>query len=138
MVAAAIDGVVVVLVLLLGYGAVAVLLFLLDPRGFTAPDVGLLFSLAWAFGVLVVYETLAWWLTGRTYGDLVLGLRVVNFRGERLRLPGAFARALFTAFFPIGILWVAISRENRSVHDVVLRTSVVHDWQPRGPRHPHP
>ena len=131
-VASAIDGVVVLLVLLLGYGALAVALFLLDPRAFTFPDFGLLFSMTWAFGVLVVYLTLAWWLTGRTYGNLVMGLRVVSFRGTRQRLPGAFLRALFCAAFPVGILWVAVSRENRSVQDVVLRTSVVYDWQPSG------
>jgi uncharacterized RDD family membrane protein YckC len=135
--AAAIDGVVVVLLVLAGYAGIAVLLFLLDPRGFEFPDVGLLLSLASAFVVLVVYETLAWWLTGRTYGALVLGLRVVNHAGRRMRLSGAFVRALFTAVFPIGIVWVAVSRENRSVHDVVLRTSVIYDWQPTGGAH-HP
>lgn len=132
MVAAALDGVVVVVVLLVGYAAVAVFLFLLDPRGFSLPEVGLLFSMASAFVVLVVYQTLAWWLAGRTYGGLVMGLRVVGFRGRRLRLTGSFARSLFCAFLPIGILWVAVSRQNRSVQDMVLRTSVVYDWQPRG------
>ena len=28
----------------------------------------------------------------------------------------------------IGLVWCAISRENRSLQDIVLRTSVVHDW----------
>ena len=32
----------------------------------------------------------------------------------------------------IGLLWVALSRENRSVQDLVLRTSVVYDWQAKG------
>ena len=130
MVAASLDGLVVVLVLLMGYAALAVFLFLLDPRGFSFPDVGLLFSMASAFVVLVVYQTLAWRLAGRTYGGRVMGLRVVNFRGRRLRLAGSFARSLFSASFPIGILWVAVSREHRSVQDVVLRTSVVYDWKP--------
>jgi uncharacterized RDD family membrane protein YckC len=132
MVAACIDGMVVAILLLIGYGAVTVTLFLLDPRAFSFPDVSLLFSLTWAFGVLVVYQTAAWWLAGRTYGGLVMGLRVVNFRGRRLRLSGAFLRSVFCAAFPIGILWVAVSRENRSLQDAVLRTSVVYDWQPRG------
>jgi uncharacterized RDD family membrane protein YckC len=137
MVAAGIDGIVVVLVLLGAYAGVAVFLFLLDPRGFTAPDLGLLFSMTCAFVVLVVYETLGWWLTGRTYGGRVTGLLVVSAGGARLRLPAAFVRALFTAGFPIGLLWVAVSRENRSVQDVVLRTSVIYDWQHGvGPRHP--
>lgn len=138
MVAASIDGVVVILFLLVGYAAVAVFLFLLDPRGFSFPDVGLLFSMASAFIVLVVYQTLAWWLTGRTYGGLVMGLRVVSFTGRRLRLAGSLARAILSVCFPIGILWVAVSRENRSVQDVVLRTSVIYDWQPKdGPNHTH-
>lgn len=136
MVAAALDGVVVVVVLLMGYAGLAVFLFLVDPRGFSFPDVGLLFSMASAFVVLVVYQTLAWRFAGRTYGDLVMGLRVVNHRGHRLGWAGSFLRALFCVGFPIGIVWVAVSRENRSVQDVVLRTSVVYDWQPNGgPRH---
>ena len=132
MVAAALDGVVVVLFLLMGYAAVAVFIFLVDPRGFSFPDVGLLFSMASMFVVLVIYQTLAWRLTGRTYGGRVMGLRVVNFRGRRLRWSGSFVRALFSVGFPIGILWVALSRENRSLQDVLLRTSVVYDWQPNG------
>ena len=129
--AAGIDGDVVALVLLAGYAAVTVFLFLLDPRGFRFPEVGLLFSMASAFTVLVIYQTLAWRLTGRTYGGAVMGLRVVNHRGNRLRLAGAFLRSVFCALVPIGILWVAVSREHRSLQDVVLRTSVVYDWQPR-------
>jgi uncharacterized RDD family membrane protein YckC len=132
MAAAALDGVVVALLLLIGYGAVVVFLFLVDPRGFSFPGVGLAFSLTTAFAVLVVYQTLAWWLTGRTYGDLVMGLRVVGFRGRPLRLAGSLVRAVFCAFFPIGLLWAALSRENRSVQDIVLRTSVIYDWQAKG------
>ena len=134
MVAAAIDGVVVILVLLTGYAALAVFLFLLDPRQFSFPDMGLLFSLASAFCVLVAYQSLAWRLAGRTYGALVMGLRVVNFRGRRLTFAGSLLRAVFTAGFPIGILWVVVSRENRALWDTVLRTSVVYDWQPRATR----
>jgi uncharacterized RDD family membrane protein YckC len=61
-----------------------------------------------------------------------MGLRVVSYRGGRMTLPGALLRAVFCAAVPIGLLWVAVSRENRSLQDVVLRTSVVYDWQPRG------
>lgn len=38
-------------------------------------------------------------------------------------------RALACALFPIGVLWVAVSRENWSLQDVVLRTSVIYDWR---------
>lgn len=138
MVAAGLDGVVVALVLLAAYAGISVFLFLVDPRGFTFPEVGLLVSMASAFWVLVVYQALAWRLVGHTYGGAVMGLRVVGHRGERLRLVGALVRSLACAVLPIGILWVAVSRENRSLQDVVLRTSVVYDWQPQGAVRPHP
>ena len=72
-------------------------------------------------------------MDGRTYGCHVLGLRVVSYRGSRMRPLGALLRAVFCVFFPIGLLWCAASRANRSVQDVVLRTSVVYDWEPGSP-----
>lgn len=132
LVAATLDGVVVGLVLVAGYAGISGLLFLIDPRAFSFPEVSLVFSMASAFVVLVIYLTVAWWLSGRSYGCLVMGLRVVGRRGQRLRLPGALLRASLCAVFPAGLLWVAVSRENRSVADLLLRTSVVYDWQPTG------
>ena len=132
LVAAVIDAVVVGLALLVGYAGLVAVVFVLDPLNFTFPDLNLVVSLATALVVLVVYLTLAWWLSGRTYGCLVMGLRVMGFRGENMRLAGALVRAVFCALFPIGLLWVAASRENRSLQDVVLRTSVIYDWQPKG------
>lgn len=136
-IAAAIDSAVVCLVLAAGYVGYAGVRFLFDPRGFSFPDAGVVFSLVAGFAVLVVYLTAAWWISGRSYGCLVMGLRVVNHRGARLRLPGAFVRALFCAALPIGLLWVAVNRENRSVQDMVLRTSVIYDWQPHAELHNH-
>ena len=130
-VAAAIDAGVVVVALLIGYLAYAGLLFLLDPRSFSFPDIGLVFSMATAFVVMVAYLGLSWRISGRSYGCLVMGLRVVSYRGEKMTLVGALLRALFCAAVPIGLLWVAVSPENRSIQDVVLRTSVIYDWQPR-------
>jgi len=136
-VAAAIDWLLVVLALLLGYVGIAIVLFLVDPRSFTFPDLKLVWSLTTAFVVLVLYLTVAWWMTGRSYGCHVMGLRVVGLRGRKPRFVGALLRAAFCAVFPIGLLWVAVSHENRSVQDVVLRTSVIYDWQPtQGRAHP--
>jgi uncharacterized RDD family membrane protein YckC len=126
-----IDGIVLSLVLVAGYAAYAALLFLVDPLSFSFPDVSLVFSMATAFVVMVVYLTVSWRLSGRSYGCLVMGLRVVSYRGGRMTLVGALVRALLCAIFPIGLVWVAVSRENRSLQDVVLRTSVNYDWQPR-------
>lgn len=133
LVAAVIDGVVVASLLAIGYGVLAGALFIVDPRNFSFPDVGLFFSLAAAFAVLVVYLTIAWWASGRSYGCLVMGLRVVGFRGVNMQLIPAFLRALFCAAFPIGLLWAAVSHENRSLQDTVMRTSVIYDWHRTAP-----
>jgi hypothetical protein len=30
--------------------------------------------------------------------------------------------------FPAGLLWCAVNARNRSLQDIVMRTSVVYDW----------
>ena len=101
---------------------------LANPSGFAFPSVSraLMFWLGAAFSLL--YLTSCWWLAGRTYGDRLMALKVRNFRGQRLRFPGAVARAALCLVFPIGVLWCAVNRSNRSVQDVILRTSVIYDW----------
>ena len=71
---------------------------------------------------------LAWATTGRSYGGRLLGLRVVDSHGRRIRPLVALARALLCVFVPVVLFWVIISRENRSAADILLRTSVVYDW----------
>jgi uncharacterized RDD family membrane protein YckC len=74
------------------------------------------------------YWTIGWATSGRTIGNLIMGLRVVNFQGRHPRWIGAALRSAFCTVFPFGLLWVIPSGANRSVQDVVLRTSVVYDW----------
>ena len=62
-----------------------------------------------------------------------MGLRVVNLRRPAAGTAGVPA-SMFCVVFPVGLFWVAFSRENRSLQDVVLRTSVIHDWLIRVPR----
>jgi uncharacterized RDD family membrane protein YckC len=131
MAANTIDAGVVAVVLVFAYLGRAALAYMVDPLGFRFPDPAVLLSLTWAFVVLVVYLTAAWAIGGRTYGDHVMGVRVVGRGGRPMRLPAAFLRALLCAVFPIGLLWCAGSREHRSIQDLVFRTSVVYDWQPR-------
>jgi uncharacterized RDD family membrane protein YckC len=130
MIANAIDLLVVVAILGLIYAITAGLAFLLHPSSFHFPA-----GLAWSipvigFFVAAPYLALSWYTTGRTYGDALLGLRVVNHNGERMRFVEALLRALACVIFPMGVLWVAISQANRSVQDLVLHTSVVYDWAP--------
>ena len=110
------------------YLGVVVLRFLIDPRNFTPPEVPVGWFVIAGFGFLIVYLWIFFATTGRTIGARLLGLRVVGRKGTRLQWWSAFVRACFCAVFPIGLFWCAVSRENRSVQDVVLRTSVIHDW----------
>jgi uncharacterized RDD family membrane protein YckC len=137
LVAAVLDSLVIGSVLAGCYFGYAGLLFLVDPRGWSMPRPGLFFSLWAGFATAFVYLTVFWALSGRSYGYLVMGLRVQRRSGRPLRLPGAALRALCVVVFPIGILWVPVGRGNKSLQDTVLGTRVVYDWQPRV-RHPEP
>lgn len=80
------------------------------------------YVLAW------LYFTICWATSGRTVGNLIMGLRVINVRGARLSWALAALRAAFVMVFPFGLLWVTVSGANRSLQDLVLRTSVTYDW----------
>jgi uncharacterized RDD family membrane protein YckC len=126
--AAALDLGVVLLVLVTGYLAVSAVRFLWKPAAFRFPAPAFELVLILGAAVCTVYLALFWSLTGRTYGATVLGIRVVDERGRSLRPLVASARAALCVLVPIGLLWVLVSAQNRSAQDVLLRTSVVHDW----------
>jgi uncharacterized RDD family membrane protein YckC len=130
-VAAAVDLFVVVVMIASVYLSVAGVLFVLRPARFHWPQ-----HFEWSLPVLILivavpYLTLAWCTTGRSFGDSLLGLRVVNSAGHRLGVAVAVLRALFYVIFPVGLFWVAVSRKNRSVQDLILATSVIYDWKPQ-------
>jgi len=126
-----IDALVVGMALVGAYAGVAAFEFVVAPRDFRLPDPSLLWFVLGFFALLVVYLTVAWWVSGRTIGDHVMGIRVVTGKRSRLRFARAFARAALCAGFPVGLLWCAVNRKRRALHDLVLRTSVVYDWLPR-------
>jgi uncharacterized RDD family membrane protein YckC len=129
--AGAIDLGMLIIALGVCYLGVFAFLFLLEPRNFTAPtpSPGLVYAVGTL--LLILYLAVCWMGNGRTYGDHVMGLRVVNHKGGRLHPLRALARAVFYAIFPIGLLWVLVSGQNRSLQDLVLRTSVIYDWDVR-------
>jgi len=108
--------------------------FLIDPRdGVSWPAVpGWLILVAY-FVVAVLYLTVGWWITGRTVGKGLIGLRVLGARRVRMNPVAALLRAAFCVFFPIGLFWVVMSGENRSLADTLLRTSVIYDWRRNRP-----
>jgi uncharacterized RDD family membrane protein YckC len=77
---------------------------------------------------MVLYLWGCWATYGRTVGNRVLGLRVVGRNGGRVNWFVALIRSVSCAIVPIGLVWCAISRENRSIQDILFRTSVIHDW----------
>ena len=123
-----VDFCIAALIVAAGYAGVAALRFLWSSRTFTFPAPGFGLLVIAGSVVMVLYLTACWTASGRTYGDHLLGLRVVGWHGRRLRPVGALLRAVLCVVFPIGLFWIALSRENRSVQDVLLRSSVVYDW----------
>jgi uncharacterized RDD family membrane protein YckC len=110
------------------YVAVVVLLFLVDPRNYQPVSWSFGEFLLLGFAYMIGYLAVSFATSGRTIGGRVMGLRVVGRKGSRMRWFPALLRAAFCAVFPIGLFWCAISRQNRSVQDVVMRTSVIHEW----------
>ena len=134
--AAAIDLGIVIIALVVCYLGLTAFLFLFDPRNFTAPAPSPWLVYAAGCLLLIVYVGVSWMGSGRTYGNHVMGLRVVNRKGQRLHLLVSLVRAVLYVIFPIGLLWVLVSGHNRSLQDLVVRTSVIYDWDVRPLPHP--
>lgn len=107
------------------------LVFVLNPTDPRLPSTPFAMLLLVGLGVLWLIFTVAWATGGRTFGAKLMGLRVVNFRGQRLRWAGSALRAAFCLAFMPGLFWVIVSGENRSLQDTLLRTQVVYDWTHR-------
>ena len=129
----AIDLLVILAAVVGVYFAVSGARFLLHPRQFSWPEVSTLRLGTMGWILLIVYLTIGWANTGRTWGKGVLGLRVMSSRNAGLPLWRAFVRASLCALFPIGLFWSVISSRNESVQDLLVRTTVVYDWGPKLP-----
>ncbi len=127
-VAGALDYVLVLGATVGSYLGVVIITFLVNPIDYTVPTWPFFWFLLLGFGYLVAYLWISFATSGRTIGSRVMGVRVVGLRGGRMHWGPALLRALFVVAFPVGLFWAAVSRENRSVQDIVLRTSVIHDW----------
>jgi uncharacterized RDD family membrane protein YckC len=118
-------------VMLLFYLAIGAIAFVARPRSFRWPDPGMLRLGGIWWALLVAYLTLGWTASGRTIGTQVMGLRVEDQGGHRLRGGRALVRAVLCAVFPIGLLWCAIDRRSRAIQDLVVGSRVAYDWIPR-------
>lgn len=77
---------------------------------------------------LWLYAAWSWSAAGRTLGDYLMGLRVLDRHGAHPRLAVSALRAACCIVLPLGLLWVLVSRANRSLQDALLGTIVVYDW----------
>jgi uncharacterized RDD family membrane protein YckC len=98
----------------------------LHPAAFTLPAIAAVFSTALGFVVSVLYLAGAWAVSGRTVGAVTMGLRVVGRRGDRVAPLIALLRAIACVVFPVGLLWVAVDKQRRSLQDIVFRSRVVY------------
>jgi uncharacterized RDD family membrane protein YckC len=125
-----VDFVVIGLLLFAVLVVFAVLRYLVD-GDFEMPRIGAAFSATAFPAVAFLYLTVAWSVTGSSIGKHLFGLRVVRDDGTPIGVPRAAARSLLCVVIGVlSLLWVAVSRRNAGVHDLVVRTSVVHDWAP--------
>lgn len=128
MIAAGLDLVVVMCVLVAAYAGWSVALFVLHTRTFAFPRPSSALILVAYVVVAVACLAIPWRVNGRSYGQHVMGLRVTTKQGALLTFPRALLRASVCICFPMSLLWVAVSRRSAAVHDLLLRTTVHYDW----------
>lgn len=125
-VAAVIDLAVVGIVLSALYIGLILTRLMFGPTTFSLPTVSAIFSSVAMFTVSVLYLAGCWAVSGCTVGAVVMGLRVVGRRSERLKPVVALLRAVAYVLFPVGLLWVAVDARRRSLQDIVLGSRVVY------------
>lgn len=130
--AACIDVVAVLLMMVALYLGLAGLRFVWSPTAFTWPAPSLPQSILFASVLAFGYLATAWATTGRTYGASVLGLRVLSRDHRVLGWVRAGLRAATCVVFPAGLLWTVVSRRRYSLQDLLVRSVVVYDWYHHG------
>lgn len=99
-------------------------LFVIDVRNLDVTSSTWWFTTSSFLAICVAYLTLCWAVTGKTVGCVVMRLSVTGRKGHRLGVLRALVRAGFCTFFPIGLLWIALSPNRRSLQDIVLGSRV--------------
>jgi uncharacterized RDD family membrane protein YckC len=90
------------------------------PRWWLSTTVGALLAIAYLGG--------CWAATGRTPGKQLAGLRLISTSGAPLSAAASLLRATLCVVFPLGLLWILVSRRNGSAQDLLVRSVVVYDW----------
>lgn len=124
--AAVIDLVVVLLIMGALYGGLVLVRLVYSPTAFSLPSLNAVFSTMVTFVIAVLYLTGCWTVSGSTAGAVTMGLRVVGRRSQRVRLLVGLLRSICCVLFPVGLLWVVLDRQRRSLQDIVFRTRVIY------------
>ncbi|WP_181407743.1 RDD family protein [Nocardioides sambongensis] len=96
-----------------------------------------LLLLGW--GALYLMVAIA--IAGRTVGQALVGLKVVDREGDFLHGRQAVLWVLMlpvSTVFGIGLVLILLRRDHRALHDLVARTAVVYDWGDRPAELPAP
>lgn len=124
---AGIIDIIVVVVLLAGiYIGWGLTRMIFNPTGFQFPNIHVVFSTAVTFCVAVLYLAVCWAVSGCTVGAVVMGVRVMGRRTDRVPPAVALLRSIACVLFPIGLAWVVVDAKRRSAQDLVLGTRVVY------------
>ena len=109
--------------------AFAVVRYMVGAEPLQLPRISGIFTAA-AYPITVfLYLSISWSRHGRSVGKGLVGLRVVQNDGGPLGWFRATMRAfLCTVVGGLSLLWSVFSSRNAAVHDLVLHTTVVHDW----------
>jgi uncharacterized RDD family membrane protein YckC len=105
--------------------------FLVSGDDYAIPQPGpwLNATIVFAIGIALLWP--AWSGSGRAPGMAVLGLRVVTRDGGRLSSRRAFWRAVLAVpTFGLGVLWVLVSKRNKSLYDLICGSAVIYEWRP--------
>lgn len=129
-VAAVIDLGVVLVIIGVVYVGLILTRLALNPSAFQFPAIGVLFSTTATFGISVLYLAGCWAVSGCTAGGVVMGLRVKGRKSERLSGVVALLRAVACVVFPVGLAWVAVDAQRRSLQDLLLGSRVVYVSRP--------
>ncbi|HSS68925.1 MAG TPA: RDD family protein [Nocardioidaceae bacterium] len=132
-VAAFVDGIMVIGIVVAGWLGWSGVAFIAHPRNYELPSPAPLLATGVYLAVAFVYLTFGWSTSGRTLGSQVMGLRVVGRRGRRLPWARAAARAAICVVFPAGLFWSAVSASHDALQDILIRTRVIYDWTHRTP-----
>lgn len=96
------------------------------------PLITVIFIVITNFVIIGLYFVTSWFLFGSTPGDLVLGIRVVNYHGQHVSFWRSFLRIvgyfLSTIVLFLGFIWALFDRRRQGWHDKIAGTLVLYDW----------